>query len=109
MHRLISLRALALALTLACAAVAGCATDKCTPGVPCTGDGKISEDVRAALATYPELAAPNIVHVQTRNSIVYLTGQVATGLQRDTAEAAAKAVPGVKHVVDNIAVGYRGR
>jgi osmotically-inducible protein OsmY len=109
MRRLIPLRVLALALALGCAALVGCATDKCTPGVPCTGDGKMSEDVRAALATHPELAAPNVVHVQTRNSIVYLTGQVTTGLQRDTAEEAAKAVPGVKHVVDNIAVGYRGR
>jgi osmotically-inducible protein OsmY len=109
MRRLIPLRILALALTLSCAALAGCATDKCTPGVPCTGDGKISQDVRAALATHPELLAPNIVHVQTRNGIVYLTGQVTTELQRDTAEAAAKAVPGVKHVVDNVAIGFRGR
>jgi osmotically-inducible protein OsmY len=109
MQRLIPLRVLALALTLTCAALAGCATDKCTPGVPCTGDGKISEDVRAALASHPELLAPNVVHVQTRSGTVYLTGQVATDLQRDTAAAAAKAVPGVKHVVDNIAIGYRGR
>lgn len=109
MRRPIPLRLVALTLLLAGSGLAGCATDKCTPGVPCTGDGKISEDVRAALAAHPGLAAPNIVHVQTRNGIVYLTGQVATGLQRDTAEAAAKATPGVKHVVDNIAIGYRGR
>lgn len=109
MHRPIPLRVAALMLLLACGALAGCATDKCTPGVPCTGDAKISEDVRAALATHPELAAPNVVYVNTRNGIAYLTGTVSTGLQRDTAEAAAKATPGVKRVVNNIGVSYRGR
>jgi osmotically-inducible protein OsmY len=109
MHRLIRLRVVGLVLLLSYGALVGCATDKCTPGVPCTGDAKISEDVRAALATHPELAAPNVVYVQTRNGVVYLTGQVSTGLQRDTAEAAAKATPGVRHVVDNIGIAYRGR
>jgi osmotically-inducible protein OsmY len=110
MHRLTPFRVVAPVLLLSCGALVGCATsDKCTPGVPCTGDGKITEDVKAALATHPELAAPNVVYVQTRNGVVYLTGQVLTGLQRDTAEAAARATPGVKQVVDNIALSYRGR
>ena len=110
MHRLIPLSVVALLPLLAGTLLPGCAsTDKCTPGAPCTGDAKISEDVRASLAQHPELAAPNIVYVQTRNGIVYLTGQVSTGLQHDTAEAAARATPGVKRVVNNVSVGYRGR
>lgn len=110
MHRLIPLSVVALLALLAGTVLSGCAaTDKCTPGTACTGDAKISEDVRASLAQHRELAAPNVVYVQTRKGIVYLTGQVATGLQRDTAEAAARATPGVKQVVDNLGVGYRGR
>jgi osmotically-inducible protein OsmY len=110
MLRLLPLRIVALALVLGGSALPGCATnDQCTPGVACTGDAKISEDVRASLATHPELAAPNVVYVQTRNGIVYLTGQVTTGLLHDTAEAAARATPGVKRVVNNISISYRGR
>ena len=110
MHRLIPFRVMALALLLACGTVAGCATsDTCAPGAACTGDALISENVRASLALHRELLAPNVVHVRTRNGIVYLTGQVATSLQRDTAEAAARIAPGVKHIVNNIALGYTGR
>ncbi|HKD54474.1 MAG TPA: BON domain-containing protein [Steroidobacteraceae bacterium] len=110
MQSLIPIRIVALALLLACGTLAGCATsDTCTPGAACTGDARMSEDVRAALALHPALAAPNVVHVQTRNGTVYLTGQVATSLQRDEAEAAARTAPGVKHIVNNIALGYHGR
>jgi osmotically-inducible protein OsmY len=110
MFRLALVRIVTLALLLGGGALSGCATnDRCTPGVACTGDARISEDVRASLATHRELAAPNVVYVQTRNGVVYLTGQVTTGLQRDTAEAAARATPGVKRVVNNVSVSYHGR
>jgi osmotically-inducible protein OsmY len=95
-------------IVVAGSALAGCATPKC-PGAECTGDAKISYDVQAQLAQHRELAAPNRVYVSTRNGIVYLTGQVATPVQRDTAEEAARAAPGVIKVVNSISLGYSGR
>lgn len=110
MLRSIPLPAVTLAWLLAGSALTGCATsDQCTPGTVCTGDAKTTEDVKASLAQHTELAPPNLVYVKTRGGTVYLTGTVATGLQRDTAEAAARATPGVKKVVNNIAVSYHGR
>jgi osmotically-inducible protein OsmY len=49
------------------------------------------------------------VYVQTLNRVVYLSGQVATELQRLTAESVAQGAPGVRRVVDNIALTYEGR
>jgi osmotically-inducible protein OsmY len=40
---------------------------------------------------------------------VYLTGQVATDLQRQTAESVAREVPGVGEVVNSIAISFEGR
>jgi osmotically-inducible protein OsmY len=47
--------------------------------------------------------------VQTREGVVYLTGQVATDLQRQSAETVAGQVPGVARVVNSIALTYGGR
>jgi osmotically-inducible protein OsmY len=40
---------------------------------------------------------------------VYLTGQVATDLQRDTAESVAHEATGVSRVINTIALTYAGR
>jgi BON domain-containing protein len=53
--------------------------------------------------------APNSVYVQTRDGVVYLTGQVATDLQRTTAETVVAKVPGVVRVVNSIALTFGGR
>jgi len=45
-----------------------------------------------------------MIGVQTINGIVYLTGTVATGLQRADAESVASEVPGVDKVVNSIAI-----
>jgi osmotically-inducible protein OsmY len=65
--------------------------------------------VKASLAEHPELAPPNMVYVQVRGGVTYLSGQVSTDLQRQTAESAARATPGVKRVVDTISLTYTGR
>jgi len=70
-------------------------------------DAAITAEVKALLEQHPELRAPNVVYVQTINRVVYLTGQVTTGLQRQTAEAAARRATGIKAVVDNIGIAYR--
>jgi osmotically-inducible protein OsmY len=55
------------------------------------------------------LEPPNQVYVQTLDGVVYLTGQVATDLQRDTAESAAHEATGVGRVINTIALTYAGR
>jgi osmotically-inducible protein OsmY len=61
------------------------------------------------LTQQPALQPPNQVYVQTLDGVVYLTGQVATDLQRDTAESAAHEASGVSRIVNTIALTYAGR
>jgi len=90
--------------------MSGCAAmHPCAATVECNADERITSAVRAQLEQYPELLPPNQVFVETRHGVVYLTGQVATGLQRINAEAAARHTAGVHKVIDNIALGYHGR
>ena len=103
---------LALALILLCACtpgLQGCVSSSQCVSEECRNDAKITADVQAKLKEYRELSAPNRVYVQTRGGIVYLTGQVATDLQRSTAESVAGQVPGVARVVNSIALTYGGR
>ena len=63
----------------------------------------------SALTQQPALQPPNQVYVQTLDGVVYLTGQVATDLQRDTAESVAHEASGVSRVMNTIALTYAGR
>ena len=74
----------------------------------CPGDQQISVEVRALLSQHAELLPPNLIYVQTLDGVVYLSGQVATELQRDTATAVAREAPGVRDAVDMIALEYQG-
>jgi BON domain len=97
--------------SLALACLSGCATYDAyrACGRGCPPDAQIDTRVRAHLALYPALSAPNQVYVQSLDRVVYLSGQVATELQRSTAESAAGEIAGVRRVVDNISIGYQGR
>jgi osmotically-inducible protein OsmY len=75
----------------------------------CPQDAQISAAVRALLDQDGALRAPNLIYVQTLDGVVYLSGEVATDLQRETAASAALAVPGVRRVVDTIGLEYSGR
>jgi osmotically-inducible protein OsmY len=90
--------------------LAGCvsSSSQCT-SEQCRNDAKITAAVQAKLKEYRELGSPNTVYVQTRDGVVYLTGQVATDLQKQTAENVAGQVPGVARVVNSIALTYAGR
>jgi osmotically-inducible protein OsmY len=85
-------------------ALAGCATyDKC--GVEgCAGDAKVTSNVQTVFERHPELGAPGAVEVQTLDHVVYLSGFVASGLERDTAGSLAQTAPGVTQVVNSISV-----
>ena len=101
-----------LAAILLCSgtlALQGCLSSPQCTSEECKNDAKITADVKAKLKENRELGGPNTVYVQTRGGVVYLTGQVATDLQRSTAETAAQQVPGVVRVVNSIALTFGGR
>ena len=75
----------------------------------CPGDAQVSAEVQQLLNQHVELLAPNHVYVQTLKHVVYLTGQVATDLQRQIAQSVALQAKGVHRVVNNIALPYEGR
>jgi osmotically-inducible protein OsmY len=87
----------------------GCVSSSQCASEECKNDAKITAAVQAQLKEHRELGGPNSVYVQTRGGIVYLTGQVATDLQRQTAEDVAGKVPGVVRVVNSIALTFSGR
>jgi osmotically-inducible protein OsmY len=74
----------------------------------CQGDAAITKDVVARFGDYPSLQPPNLLHVQTLDHVVYLSGEVNTDLERDLAESVARQVPGVAHVMDSINTEYQG-
>ena len=95
------LRALVTAVILA-AALPGCAAfpRSSDPAV----DQKITADVEARFRQHPELEAPNLIDVRTINRVVYLSGTVSAGLQREYAKSVASRAPGVTKVVNSISV-----
>jgi osmotically-inducible protein OsmY len=99
------LHAFAFTLILS-GALAGCATyGKC--GIDgCPGDAKITANVQALFDQYPELGAPNSIHVQTLDHVVYLDGLVSEGIESRTAEAVALGAPDVARVVNSVAVAH---
>jgi osmotically-inducible protein OsmY len=99
-----SLLAVALVLT---APLGGCASTKCTTPA-CEADARITANVQALLAQHRDLGPPNQIHVDTRNGVVYLSGQVATDLQRSSAESVARQAADVNEIINNIALMYTG-
>jgi osmotically-inducible protein OsmY len=90
-------------------ALPGCAVYRKCGFAGCAGDSKITADVRARFTQHPALEPPNLIHVQTLDRVVYLSGQVDTELQRATAESVARQAADVKQVVNSINLGYEGR
>ena len=84
----------------------GCAYEqRCGLG-ECPADAKISSNVQTRLNQYPDLGPPNQISVQTHDHVVYLSGLVSAGEQSRAAEAVAAGSPGVKRVVNTIAVAH---
>jgi osmotically-inducible protein OsmY len=92
-----------LALVLATASAAAVANGTCDDG-KCSGDAQLKSTIQRSLDQHPALGPPHSIKVQTRAGVVYLYGQVAEGLQRDTAESIAQRTPGAGRVVDSIYV-----
>jgi len=75
----------------------------------CAGDAAVTDEVRALLQQHPALGPPNQIYVNTEDRVVFLSGQVATELQRAIADEVALGAPGARRVVNNIALSYDGR
>lgn len=95
-----------------CALLPGCTAyrvyDKCGFS-GCPGDAQITTAVERLLNQDAALRAPNLIYVQTLDRVVYLSGEVATDLQRESAESTALQAPGVRRVVDTIGLEFQGR
>ena len=76
--------------------------------VGCPGDAAITAHAYGRLGQHPALGPPNQVYVQTSDRVVFLTGLVATDLQRSTAEAVVGEDPEVRKIINNIAVTNLG-
>ena len=104
-----SKRCCTVVLALMLGMLSGCAAyKKCGVG-GCPGDAEITAAVQAAFARHAELQPPNVLNVQTIDGVVYLYGLVATDLQRQMAESAAKQAPGVSKVINSIGVSGNAR
>jgi osmotically-inducible protein OsmY len=93
-------------ILIAAASLAGCAAREACQSGECRSDSAITADVQAKLNQYPDLGPPNLINVETRNHIVYLSGSVSAGIQKETAEEVSTKSPGVERVVNTIEVTH---
>ena len=82
----------------------GCAVENKCGWRGCPGDAQITANLQTQLNRHPDLEGVDSINVQTLDHVVYLSGEVSSGLMRDTAEAIAGKIPGVTRVEDNITV-----
>jgi osmotically-inducible protein OsmY len=106
MSRLIPIYTLASASILA-GVLAGCADFRQCGSQSCTADAKITADIKTRLNQMPELGPPGSIRVQTLDRVVYLDGLVDGGLEKRDAEAAAREVPGVQQIANDIDVQHK--
>jgi hypothetical protein len=92
MSRLRTLHPLPVILVLA-GALPGCATYGKRESGGCSGYAKITTNVQGLFDKHPELGPPNLISVQTRDHVVYLSGEVSAGEFRDVAESVAHEAP----------------
>jgi osmotically-inducible protein OsmY len=89
-------------IAILCALLAGCAVYQKCGLHGCPGDADITAQVQALFAQHPAIQPPNILHVQTMDRVVYLTGIVDTDYQRQLAASVAQEATGVTKVVNSI-------
>ena len=97
-------RKLLIAATAACLALAtgGAFADEGKSAQPMT-DSMITTKVKAELAKDRDTKAKDI-HVDTKNGVVMLHGNVTSMAEKDKAEADARAIKGVLDVTNNLKV-----
>jgi osmotically-inducible protein OsmY len=93
-----TLRLRTLLLGIALMALSSCAT------VAPNEDLRIESEVKARLVAEKDANLTRL-GVLSSNAVVYLSGQVPSPEQRTQAETVARGVPGVRRVVNTLAVG----
>ena len=96
-------KAVALAMVVV-EPLSGCALDRQAATGARQEDASIAANVRAVIDQHPDLGPPNLIYVDVRDHVVYLSGLVNTDLTVTNAEALARQIPGVARVVDSIGV-----
>ena len=84
--------------------LAGCATDRTCNSAACMTNEKTTAAVQSAFAKHPDLGAPGAIRVETTDHVVYLYGEVDSGLERESAGSVASQVMGVTRVVNSIGI-----
>jgi osmotically-inducible protein OsmY len=69
----------------------------------CPGDAQITAQIQSQINQRPDLETTAIT-VQTLDHTVYLYGVVSSGLEISDAEAIARSVPGVRQVINSMAI-----
>jgi osmotically-inducible protein OsmY len=69
----------------------------------CPGDARITAEIQSQINQRPDLESTAIT-VQTLDHTVYLYGVVSSGLEISDAEAIARSVPGVRQVINSMAI-----
>ena len=87
--------------------LAGCATYQRCGFAGCPGDASITAAIEAGLHANKAIEDWNI-RVQTLDRTVYLYGIVDTNVERSFIIATANEAPGVRRVVDSIAIRGNG-
>ncbi len=94
-------------VVLAAGTLSGCAAMRayhtCGYG-GCGNDPGITADIKEQLGQRRDLGPPDRIYVQTFDGVVYLSGEVLTAMQRDSAETVAEKTTGVTRVVDTLFV-----
>ena len=91
-----------LLLVLAVVLIPACRTNESPEGQ--VNDLKIAAEVKSKLASDVGISSVTNISVNSTNRVVTLTGQVDTPEIQQKAEAAAKSVPDVVRVVDDLQV-----
>lgn len=69
----------------------------------CPGDAQITAEIQSQINQRPDME-PTAITVQTLDHTVYLYGVVSSGLEISDAESIARGVPGVRQVINSMAI-----
>jgi osmotically-inducible protein OsmY len=69
----------------------------------CPGDARITEEIQSRINQRSDME-PTAITVQTLDHVVYLYGVVSSGLEINDAESIARSVPGVRQVINSMAI-----
>ena len=86
--------------------IAGCASVDSHTLKSASADRAITSNVESLLDQHPEFGPPGAITVQTFNGIVYLYGEVDTGLEKRNAADIARQAAGVTKIANGISVPH---